>query len=92
MDLSTVSIKLHSNSYLTVNDFRADLELIFSNCFTYNSDPNNFAHKQGKLLQNYYDYHWGELHMNFYFPIKAEEVRFAAPIFPNEDTNYNLFD
>lgn len=37
MDLSTMMKKLRSFVYLDRNQFLADLELIYDNCYTYNS-------------------------------------------------------
>ena len=60
---------------------------MFSNCFLYNSDPNNFAHKKGKSLQSYYIKQWNDLSMDFYRPIKPDEIKLAASISPNEVSN-----
>lgn len=38
MDLGTMKYKLNSIQYKTAEDFVKDLQLIFTNCFTYNND------------------------------------------------------
>ena len=39
MDLGTISKKLRSSSYKSKASFMRDLDLIWDNCFFYNSDP-----------------------------------------------------
>lgn len=50
MDLGIMTKKLRALGYSDRNQFLMDLELIHSNCYTYNSDPvqssNWFAHDQ----------------------------------------------
>ncbi|EFX67332.1 hypothetical protein DAPPUDRAFT_63972, partial [Daphnia pulex] len=38
MDLGTMKYKLNSIKYKTAEDFVKDLQLIFTNCYTYNND------------------------------------------------------
>lgn len=39
MDLYTMGRKVKQHSYKTKRDFIADLNLIWDNCLTYNSEP-----------------------------------------------------
>ena len=41
MDLGTMSKKLKSSAYVSKAEFQRDLDLIWSNCLYYNSDPNS---------------------------------------------------
>lgn len=41
MDLSKLERNVHSGLYKTLDDFRSDLYLIFSNCYSYNGDKDN---------------------------------------------------
>lgn len=43
MDLGTMTKKLRALGYSDRNQFLVDLELIHSNCYTYNSDPVQFS-------------------------------------------------
>lgn len=38
MDLGTMKYKLNTIQYKTAEDFVKDLQLMFTNCFTYNND------------------------------------------------------
>jgi hypothetical protein len=38
MDFGTIKERLDSNFYLFANQFKADVELVFYNCFLYNPD------------------------------------------------------
>jgi len=53
MDLSTIKKKLEKNKYQTIEDFRSDVSLIFSNCNIYNP-PGSWARDQGQKLEEYW--------------------------------------
>lgn len=50
MDLTTMTKKLKNLQYNNKDDFAADLELIWSNCLTYNTMPVKFFNS-GKYIQ-----------------------------------------
>ncbi|KAI5152450.1 bromodomain-containing factor 1 [Enteropsectra breve] len=68
MDISTVKRKLDSGEYRTPGEFNADMALMFSNCFTYNS-PGNPVHEMGKTLQRLYTSLYSSL------PVKLAPVK-----------------
>ena len=41
MDLATIRKRLDNQYYKSLADFAAELDLVWSNCFTYNTDPNS---------------------------------------------------
>ncbi|KAI9488830.1 hypothetical protein BDB00DRAFT_25073 [Zychaea mexicana] len=53
MDLQTISEKLESGQYDSLQQIDDDLHLMFNNCYTYNA-PITFAHQLGKKLEKYY--------------------------------------
>ncbi|XP_050543474.1 bromodomain adjacent to zinc finger domain protein 1A-like isoform X2 [Daktulosphaira vitifoliae] len=53
MDLGTVKYKLNMLSYRTNEDLLSDMELIFENCFYYNSESSE-VYKCGEEVYNYY--------------------------------------
>jgi hypothetical protein len=53
MDLSTIKKKLDKNKYQTIEEFRSDISLIFSNCNIYNP-PGSWARDQGQKLEEYW--------------------------------------
>ncbi|XP_046463980.1 bromodomain adjacent to zinc finger domain protein 1A-like isoform X2 [Daphnia pulex] len=52
MDLGTMKYKLNSIKYKTAEDFVKDLQLIFTNCYTYNNDAAD-EYKCGRNLSRY---------------------------------------
>ncbi|KAI9222819.1 Bromodomain-containing protein, partial [Blastocladiella britannica] len=42
MDLSTVGVKAELGMYTTLEDFEADLELVWANCIEFNQEPNAY--------------------------------------------------
>jgi len=54
MDLSTIKKKLEKNKYQTIEDFKSDISLIFSNCNIYNP-PGSWAREQGQKLEEYWN-------------------------------------
>eukprot|EP01067_Filipodium_phascolosomae_P000794 Filipodium_phascolosomae@DN1576_c0_g1_i1.p2 len=52
MDLHTVKCKLTSHQYTSFAEFNSDLELIFHNCFLYNSKPDHPIRLAGERLQS----------------------------------------
>ncbi|OUM63817.1 hypothetical protein PIROE2DRAFT_29498, partial [Piromyces sp. E2] len=53
MDLSTIKKNLEKNKYQTIEDFKSDISLIFSNCIIYNP-PGSWAREQGQKLEDYW--------------------------------------
>ena len=53
MDVSTMESKLESEKYGSVSDFAADVNLIVSNCKTYNN-PETTYYKNATILESYY--------------------------------------
>ncbi|KAI5180789.1 hypothetical protein NEOKW01_1073 [Nematocida sp. AWRm80] len=53
MDLSTISKNLESGHYQTMDAFKNDISLMFSNCYTYNA-PGSAVYKMGQQLEKYY--------------------------------------
>ncbi|KAM3578379.1 hypothetical protein VKS41_009125 [Umbelopsis sp. WA50703] len=53
MDFRKISEKLTFPNYTQLDQLTADIELIFTNCFTYNA-PGVWGHNQGKRLQKYF--------------------------------------
>jgi transcriptional activator SPT7 len=51
MDLGTMSKKLKNKEYNSKEEFLNDLELIHSNCFTYNTDETSAIRKSSSLLR-----------------------------------------
>lgn len=49
MDFGTMLKKVKQKQYKSKREFRDDLDLIWSNCFTYNaSEVSGFVHSQGR--------------------------------------------
>ncbi|GAB7349195.1 hypothetical protein MBLNU459_g8125t1 [Dothideomycetes sp. NU459] len=59
MDLSTMTNKLKSGQYSTAAEFKADGDLMFSNCFKFNP-PDNVVHQMGKEFQREFDIQWAK--------------------------------
>lgn len=59
MDLRTISEKLESGKYTSLEQAESDIRLVFSNCFTYNG-PHTVAYEQGKKLEKYYNSNIGK--------------------------------
>jgi transcription initiation factor TFIID subunit 2 len=53
MDFRTISEKLTFPKYSNLEELAADIEQIFTNCFTYNA-PGVWGHNQGKKLPKYF--------------------------------------
>lgn len=51
MDLGTMTKKLRSLEYFSRAQFVADLDLIWQNCFTYNTDPANIYRIMGEKMK-----------------------------------------
>lgn len=54
MNLSYISDKISNAKYDTLKEFFDDAELMFSNAFLYNSDPNNAYHIAAKEMRKVY--------------------------------------
>lgn len=59
IDLRTISEKLESGQYNSLQQVDDDLTLMFNNCYTYNA-PVTFVHQQGKRLERYYKNNCGK--------------------------------
>ncbi|CAO3616923.1 unnamed protein product [Cunninghamella echinulata] len=59
MDLRTISEKLYSGRYTSLQQIDSDIRLIFANCFKYNR-PKSYAYEQGKRLEKYYQHSGGK--------------------------------
>ncbi|XP_074269744.1 transcription factor GTE12 [Silene latifolia] len=57
MDLGTVKTKLHRNTYISAEEFEADVRLTFSNAMLYNPS-NNWVHQHAKRLSEVFDCEW----------------------------------
>ncbi|KAJ2006945.1 hypothetical protein H4R26_001086 [Coemansia thaxteri] len=61
IDLSTIRSKLLArHSYRSADEFRADVELIFANCFLFNT-PSTYVHTQGEALKRVFETTWNRL-------------------------------
>ena len=57
MDLGTVKKRLEGGAYSTHYEFKADVDLVLQNCFTFNQ-PFDWVYGQGKLLEDYVKKEW----------------------------------
>lgn len=55
MDLLMIESKLNQNEYNNSEEFKADVDLMLQNCFTFNHDPNHFCHKAGLILKDFFN-------------------------------------
>lgn len=53
MDLGTIEKKLSNKEYPTIEDFKADIELVFSNCHRYNHSGDPVCLDAKKLEEHY---------------------------------------
>ncbi|KAJ2879907.1 hypothetical protein H4R27_005040 [Coemansia aciculifera] len=60
IDLSTIRTKLTRRQYKSANEFKEDLELLFSNCFLFNT-PGTYVHTQCETLQRLFQVAWARL-------------------------------
>lgn len=59
MDLSTIQSKLNKGEYTQAKQFQADMDLMFNNCFKFNS-PGTPVHDQGKKLKQFFQSEWNK--------------------------------
>ncbi|ORZ15810.1 hypothetical protein BCR42DRAFT_415941 [Absidia repens] len=59
MDLRTMTEKLATGRYSSLQQVDSDLRLMFSNCFKFNNSK-SFAYDQGKRLERYYQHSGGK--------------------------------
>lgn len=59
MDLSTIQSKLNNGEYTNAKQFQADMDLMFNNCFKFNS-PGTPVHDQGKKLKQFFLSEWNK--------------------------------
>ncbi|KAJ2745460.1 hypothetical protein GGI20_002167 [Coemansia sp. BCRC 34301] len=60
IDLSTISSKLGNGSYQSASEFREDVELLFANCFLFNT-PGTYVYSQCQTLQSVFGDTWDRL-------------------------------
>jgi len=58
MDLGTITDKLANRQYENPSEFKADIELVFDNCFAYNKADDNVVRKAGEELRSYFKSRW----------------------------------
>ncbi|KAF2154300.1 Bromodomain-containing protein, partial [Myriangium duriaei CBS 260.36] len=54
MDMQTITNKLKNNQYSSAEEFKADFDLMFDNCFRFNP-PDNLVHQTGKQFQSEFE-------------------------------------
>lgn len=59
MDLSTIQNKLSKGEYTHAKQFQSDMDLMFNNCFKFNS-PGTPVHDQGKKLKSLFQSEWSK--------------------------------
>ena len=57
MDLGTMSVKLEQRQYETMEDFKMDVELIFSNCRKFNR-PEDFPTLCASIVEKVFKKEW----------------------------------
>jgi len=57
MDMTTMSLKLENDEYMSLSDFEKDIRLIISNCLSYNK-PGTYGYRQGQLFQTKFNREW----------------------------------
>ncbi|KAJ2701697.1 hypothetical protein H4218_001297 [Coemansia sp. IMI 209128] len=60
IDLSTIRTKLNRRTYASADEFREDLELLFSNCYLFNT-PGTYVHTQCVTLHAIFEATWTRL-------------------------------
>jgi bromodomain-containing factor 1 len=61
MDLSTVGLRLEAGDYETMDEFEADVRLIFRNCYLFNP-PGSPVFNSGTQLEAAFNMKWAEKH------------------------------
>lgn len=59
MDMQTITSKLKNGQYGSADEFKADFDQMFSNCFKFNP-PDNGVHQTGKTLQGEFEALWSQ--------------------------------
>lgn len=59
MDLSTIQGKLNKGEYTQAKQFQGDMDLMFNNCFKFNS-AGTPVHDQGKKLKQFFQSEWNK--------------------------------
>jgi bromodomain-containing factor 1 len=59
MDMATIKKKYDMSVYDTVNEFVADVRLMFQNCYTFNA-PGSEVYNMGRELEGVFDKKWSE--------------------------------
>ncbi|GLT52555.1 hypothetical protein SLA2020_258890 [Shorea laevis] len=72
MDLGTVKSKLDKNTYLSIEDFAADIRLTFANAMLYNP-PGNKVHQIAKELSDQFEVRWKSVEGK----LKGEKIKVA---------------
>ena len=63
IDLLKIEDKFLTNKYSSIEELKEDIELMISNCFTYNSQPDNWAAKKCSNFQEYFNNNYNKLIM-----------------------------
>ncbi|ORY94273.1 Bromodomain-containing protein [Lobosporangium transversale] len=59
MDVGTIRKKLEADEYDRASQFRDDIQLVLSNCFTFNA-PDNPVHIMGRRMQQLFEQLWAK--------------------------------
>ena len=65
MDFGTIKTKLKEHKYANVREYMDDMELVFSNCSTYNAVGTD-VYQLGKTVHEDYQRLVQQLYLNFY--------------------------
>jgi len=79
MDFGTIESNLENNWYKSLEEFIADVKLVFTNCFTFNEEG-NWAHKIGLKMQDEFERLASSVNFNFYLqppPSMFEKLDFG---------------
>ncbi|KAJ2908953.1 hypothetical protein GGI21_002367 [Coemansia aciculifera] len=68
IDLSTIRHKLTVHSYHSAEEFKRDVELLFSNCFLFNT-AGTYVHTQCETLQRIFNATWDRLANSYDRPL-----------------------
>lgn len=61
IDLLKIDDKFNSNKYTSLEEMKEDIDLMISNCFTYNYQPDNWVYKRCQNFQEYFNNNYNKL-------------------------------
>ena len=61
IDLLKIENKFQNEQYASLDEMKEDIELMLSNCFTYNSAPDNWVAKRCSNFQEYFNNNYNKL-------------------------------